>query len=113
MAVTVCFLMSHEAVATITTPLPVTTTFHDIPFACILLLCLKVKAISGLGTTIDVILVNGRVKEGDTIIVAGQEGPIITQIRGLLTPQPLRELRVKVCVQKFACMHSYHLLTSF
>lgn len=56
---------------------------------------LEVKAISGLGTTIDVILVNGRLKEGDTIVVAGQEGPVVTQIRSLLMPEPLKELRVK------------------
>ena len=30
------------------------------------------------------------------IIVAGQEGPIVTQIRGLLMPEPNRELRVRV-----------------
>jgi translation initiation factor 5B len=42
-----------------------------------------------------VALVNGKLKVCDTIIVAGQEGPIVTQIRGLLMPQPNRELRVK------------------
>jgi len=56
----------------------------------------QVKALPGLGTTIDVILVNGHISESDTIIVAGQEGPVVTQVRGLLMPQPLRELRVKV-----------------
>lgn len=56
---------------------------------------MEVKTIHGLGTTIDVILVNGRIREGDHIVVAGQEGPIVTQIRALLMPQPLRELRVK------------------
>jgi len=62
-----------------------------------------VKALPGLGTTIDVILVNGRIAEGDTIVVAGQEGPVMTQVRGLLMPQPLRELRVKVSSSCSSC----------
>ncbi|KRX23296.1 Eukaryotic translation initiation factor 5B, partial [Trichinella nelsoni] len=56
---------------------------------------LEVKVIAGLGTTIDVILVNGYLRVGNTIVVAGSEGPIVTQIRELLMPHPLRELRVK------------------
>lgn len=59
------------------------------------------KAIGGLGTTIDVVLVNGHLRVGDTIIVAGQEGPIVTQIRGLLMPEPNRELRVRVSYCSF------------
>eukprot|EP01064_Diplonema_japonicum_P006060 TRINITY_DN1400_c1_g1_i1.p1 TRINITY_DN1400_c1_g1~~TRINITY_DN1400_c1_g1_i1.p1 ORF type:complete len:812 (+),score=355.71 TRINITY_DN1400_c1_g1_i1:57-2492(+) len=56
---------------------------------------LEVKKIEGHGVTIDVILVNGMLKEGDTILVCGLNGPIVTQVRALLTPHPMKEIRVK------------------
>ncbi|CAM9102567.1 unnamed protein product [Choristocarpus tenellus] len=56
---------------------------------------LEVKAIEGLGMTVDVIIVNGQLKEGDTMVVCTLDGPVVTTIRALLTPPPSRELRVK------------------
>ncbi|KAH7554218.1 hypothetical protein JRO89_XS12G0136200 [Xanthoceras sorbifolium] len=52
---------------------------------------LEVKVIEGHGTTIDVVLVDGVIHEGDQIV-----GTIITTIRALLTPHPMKELRVKL-----------------
>lgn len=56
---------------------------------------LEVKVVEGLGHTVDVVLVNGTLKEGDTIVVSTMEGPVVTSIRALLTPPPNREMRVK------------------
>jgi translation initiation factor 5B len=56
---------------------------------------IEVKVIEGLGTTVDVVLVNGIIKVGDTIVLSGMNGPIVTKIRALLTPHPMKEMRVK------------------
>jgi translation initiation factor 5B len=56
---------------------------------------LEVKVIEGLGTTIDVILSNGVLKEGDRVVLCGTQGAIATNIRALLTPAEMKELRVK------------------
>jgi len=54
---------------------------------------LEVKFEKGLGTTIDVILHNGIIKKGDTIIFAARNEIVETKIRGLLKPKPLIEMR--------------------
>lgn len=56
---------------------------------------LEVKAIDGLGMTVDVLVVNGYLKEGDRVAMCTLDGPVITEIRGLLTPPPSREMRIK------------------
>jgi len=56
---------------------------------------LEVKAIDGLGMTVDVLVVNGYVREGDKAVFCTLDGPAVTEIRGLLTPPPSREMRIK------------------
>ena len=54
---------------------------------------MDIKSVDGIGTTADVILSNGVLREGDKILVASINGPIITSVKGLLTPEPLSELK--------------------
>lgn len=55
---------------------------------------LEVKEFRGLGTTIDVILYDGEIHRGDWLVVGGRQ-PVITKIKALLRPKPLKELRVE------------------
>jgi len=41
----------------------------------------------GLGTTVDCVLVNGKLREGDKVVLCGLGGPIVTRIKALKTPQ--------------------------
>ena len=54
---------------------------------------LEVKEEKGLGATIDVILYDGTLKKGDTIVVGSLGKPIQTKVRALLKPRELSEIR--------------------
>ncbi|MFB6304808.1 MAG: translation initiation factor IF-2 [Haloferacaceae archaeon] len=56
---------------------------------------LEVKDERGFGATLDVVLYDGRIDEGDTIVVGGTNGPIETEVRALLQPRPLAEIRTE------------------
>jgi translation initiation factor 5B len=56
---------------------------------------LEVKDERGFGATIDVVLYDGAIREGDQIVVGGTEEPIVTEVRALLQPQPLAEIRTE------------------
>ena len=47
----------------------------------------------GMGKTVDVILYRGRLSVGDSIMLAGQDGPFKTHIKGLKRPQGMSEMR--------------------
>jgi translation initiation factor 5B len=55
---------------------------------------LEVKEVRGMGTTIDVILYDGEVRKGDWLVVGGKI-PIVTKVKALLRPRPLKEIRVE------------------
>lgn len=55
---------------------------------------LEVKETVGFGTTIDVIVYDGKVRKGDFLVIGGKK-PIASKIRALLRPKPLQELRVE------------------
>jgi len=56
---------------------------------------LEVKEERGFGTTLDVVLYDGTVRKGDTIVVGGVEESIVTEVRALLRPRPLAEIRTE------------------
>ena len=53
------------------------------------------KVLEGHGTTVDILLVDGILKKDDKIALAGFTGPIITKVKAILTPHPMKEMRVK------------------
>ncbi len=54
---------------------------------------LEVKNTKGLGFVLDVILYDGCLKTGDLVAVGGLDEPILTRVKALLEPAPMREMR--------------------
>jgi translation initiation factor 5B len=61
---------------------------------------LEVKEERGFGTTIDTVLYDGTVTADDTIVVGGTNQPIVTEVRALLQPRPLAEIRTEKQFEK-------------
>ena len=56
---------------------------------------LEVKEERGLGTTLDVILYDGTLAIGDEIAVATPDHVVVTKVRSLLKPRPMKEILVE------------------
>ena len=63
---------------------------------------LEVKDERGFGATIDTVVYDGVVRNGDQIVVGGTNEPIVTEIRALLQPRPLAEIRTEKQFEKVA-----------
>jgi len=56
---------------------------------------LEVKEEKGFGTTIDIVLYDGTIRADDVIVVGSENDPIVTEVRALLQPRPLAEIRTE------------------
>ena len=63
---------------------------------------LEVKDERGFGATIDTVVYDGVIHNGDTVVVGGQNDPIVTEVRALLQPRPLEEIRTEKQFEKVA-----------
>ena len=54
---------------------------------------LEVKDVQGLGKTLDAIIYDGVLRTGDKIAVGSVNGALLTQVKALLKPKPLDEIR--------------------
>lgn len=55
---------------------------------------LEVSEQKGFGTTVDVIHYDGIIRKDDKLVFGTAEGPKVTEIRALLKPRPLKEIRL-------------------
>mgnify|MGYP001574202872 FL=1 len=56
---------------------------------------LEVKEEKGLGTTIDIIIYDGSLKQNDAIVIGSLSEPVATKVKALFEPMPLAEMRDK------------------
>jgi translation initiation factor 5B len=56
---------------------------------------LEVKEERGFGATVDVVLYDGTIREDDLVVIGGKNEPIVTEVRALLQPRPLAEIRTE------------------
>ena len=70
---------------------------------------LEVKEEKGLGKSMDVILYDGSLKRNDTIVIGTLGEPIVTRVKGLFEPMPLKEMRDKK--SKFNSVTEVHAAT--
>jgi translation initiation factor 5B len=54
---------------------------------------LEVNDEVGLGTTANMILIDGQIKKGDSVVVAKRDSVIVTKPKAMLLPKPLDEMR--------------------
>jgi translation initiation factor 5B len=56
---------------------------------------LEVTDEKGFGTTLDIVLYDGTIRADDQVVVGATGGPIVTDVRALLQPRPLAEIRTE------------------
>lgn len=56
---------------------------------------LEVKEEKGLGTTADVIIYDGSLKQNDTIVIGSLTEPVVSKVKAMFVPPPLTEMRDK------------------
>ncbi len=54
---------------------------------------LEIKQEPGLGETANIILLEGTLHSGDSVVVAKREGAVVTRIKAIFMPKPLDEMR--------------------
>ncbi|HEX9678525.1 translation initiation factor IF-2 [Nitrososphaera sp.] len=54
---------------------------------------LEIKEEPGLGPSANIILLDGTLRQGDSIVVAKRDSAVVTRIKALLLPKPLDEMR--------------------